>query len=451
MKGKNKVIFISLIIVCVVQMNMLTLYAEESWSAGPDINTESAIVMEADTGTVLYEKNVHERLYPASITKIMTCLLAVENCDLAEQVTFSYDSVHKTEGSSIWRDVDEVMTMEQCLYGMMLNSANECAYAVAEHTGGTYENFIQMMNNRINELGGQDTNFNNPHGLTDENHYTSCYDMALISKQALKSDIFRKIVDTKKYTIPLTNKHPNEETYLVNHHKMLLDNTEYSYEYCIGGKTGYTEAAGNTLVTFAEKDGMTLICIVMNEKTPNHYIDTKNLLNYCFENFKLWNISQNKVNLKNNDSGIKFFETQSDFVKIDEAASIILPKLAKFTDAVPTVTENTDYPEIVGTIQYTYKGKVVGVANIELTREKIEPFPFKQNEGVESKEVVILSNKNIVWGILAFILLCGLGTGIYFFIKNFYLIRYKLITYRNRNLNSLNFKTKKNRKKRKRW
>ena len=189
------------------------------------MQAESAVVMEASTGTILYEKNPHEELYPASITKIMTTLLAVENCSLDEEVTFSYESVHNIdrESTHISRDVGEVMTMEQCLYAVMLGSANECAYAVAEHAGKGFENFIAMMNDKAQKLGCQNTHFNNPHGLTEEEHYTSAYDMALISQAAMKNDTFRAITGTKRYTIPVTNKHPNEETPLVNHHKMLTN------------------------------------------------------------------------------------------------------------------------------------------------------------------------------------------------------------------------------------
>lgn len=183
-------------------MGGVTVQAEEYWPEGPQIAGDSAIVIEASTGTVLYEKNSHQQFYPASITKVMTALLATEKSGLDEDVTFSEDAVFKTEGSGIARDVGEVMTMEECLYGMMLESANECAYAIAEHTGKEYSRFITMMNKKAKSLGCKDTHFNNPHGLPDEEHWTCAYDMALICKEALSNDIFRRIVNTKRYTIP---------------------------------------------------------------------------------------------------------------------------------------------------------------------------------------------------------------------------------------------------------
>ena len=153
--------------------------AEESkyWPEGPEVGSVSAIVMEANTGAILYEKNVHEKLYPASITKILTGLIAIENNSLSETVTFSKDAVYKIEGTHIARDVDEKMTLEETLYAVLLGSANECAYATAEHVGGTYDNFVKLMNERAKEIGCVDSNFTNPHGLPDPNHVTSEYDM----------------------------------------------------------------------------------------------------------------------------------------------------------------------------------------------------------------------------------------------------------------------------------
>ena len=231
------------------------------WPQGPEVQSSAAIVMELSTGLILYEKNIHDVHYPASITKILTTLLAVENSTMDEVVTFSKDSVFNTEGSGIARDVGEEMTMEQCLYAVMLASANECAYAVAEHVAGDIQSFVDMMNERCAALGCKNTHFNNCNGLPDEQHYTSVYDMALIAREAYSNETFRIICGTKTYTIPFTNKHEDEETFLQNHHQMLYPyrTREHLYDYCLGGKTGYTLAANSTLVTYAEKDGMTLV------------------------------------------------------------------------------------------------------------------------------------------------------------------------------------------------
>lgn len=227
MKKKKRILSFGLAVCCFVGLlgiNTQKVKAAEYWPKDPETESPNAIVMEESTGTVLYDKNSTEQHCPASITKIMTTLLALENCSLDETVTFSKEAVYNTHGSGISRDVGEQMTMEECLYAVMLESANECAYAVAEHVGGTVENFVQMMNDKAAELGCVNTHFNNPHGLSEGEdatlHYTCCYDMALIAKAAYQNETFRVITSTKTYQIPPTNKH-DEITYLQNHNEMI--------------------------------------------------------------------------------------------------------------------------------------------------------------------------------------------------------------------------------------
>lgn len=430
MKNKKKWWILLIGMLCLLPVHILPVQAEEYWPEGPQIEGETAIVMEASTGTVLYEKNSHEHCYPASITKIMTILLAVENSSLDEEVTFSQDAVYKTEGSGISRDIGEVMSMRECLYGMMLESANECAYAIAEHVGGNYDNFITMMNNKASELGCKDTHFNNPHGLPDEDHWTCANDMALICQEALKNDIFRMIVNTRRYTIPPTNKH-SEETYLSNHHKMKNNykgDEQYLYDYCIGGKTGYTSVAGSTLVTFAEKDGMTLICVVLKEAGPSHYVDTRTLFDYCFENFQSWNIAENEKNYTEDVPEINIFENEGSFIGLNDEGCIVLPVAAAFEDAVPKVAESNGDDRVIGRIEYTYADRKIGGTDIELTGIKVPEFKFgKKMEIVEqpAKKVIKINVKYVVIGIIVVILLVGLGFGIYHIADNIYLIRYK--------------------------
>jgi len=222
----KQVLIAALTLVSVLAAVPQRAQAEAYWPEGPQTDANSVIVMEVNTGTVLYEKKSHAKHYPASITKIMTVLLAIENCDMDEIVTFSADAVYKNEGdtSHIARDLGEELTVEQCLYAIMLESANECAYAVAEHVGqklgGDYQTFVDLMNERAAELGCTDTHFNNANGLPDEEHWVSAYDMALISAEAYKSEIFRTIAGTSSYTLPKTNK-CDEEYPCHNHHKMI--------------------------------------------------------------------------------------------------------------------------------------------------------------------------------------------------------------------------------------
>ena len=276
----------------------------ENWPAGPQVYAESAIVMEASTGTILYSKAIDEQHYPASITKIMTVLLALENCEMDEEVTFSHNAVYSIDygSSSIARDEDEVLTVEECLYAIMLESANECANAIAEHISGSTEAFADLMNQRAAELGCTNTHFVNPSGLPNEEHYTSAHDMALITRAAVSHEEFRKISGTSRYVLRATNK-KSEELLMNNHHYMIsgYKTSKYLDDTVFAGKTGYTEAALNTLVTCATRNGMDLIVVTMKsqgtgEKGVPIYPDTTNLLNYATENFQKVNISENEAN-----------------------------------------------------------------------------------------------------------------------------------------------------------
>ena len=358
------------------------------WPTGPEIVSSSGIVVEADTGTILYEKDSLAAHYPASITKILTTLLAVENSSMDEVVTFSYDSVHKTEGSGIARDVGEEMTMEQCLYGVMLASSNECAYAVAEHVGGgNIDTFIQMMNDRAARLGCQNTHFTNCNGLPDEQHYTCAYDMALIAMEAYKNETFRIICGTKTYTIPFTNKHTDEETYLQNHHQMLYPyrTRKYLYDYCLGGKTGYTMAANNTLVTYAEKDGMTLICVVMDAPS-GHYDDTRGLFDFCFDNFKQLNVLENETSYASQaPEGRAVAGSYEPFVSLDASSRIVLPITAEFSDAESEVVYGESGSDVLGSIYYTYANRAVGKADLTATNAVVDTFEFQKEDDTEQK------------------------------------------------------------------
>lgn len=355
------------------------------WPSGPQIASPCAIVMEADTGAVLYEKNADEVHYPASITKIMTALLALENSSLDEVVTFSATAVYENEGdtSHIARDLDEQMTMEQCLYGMMLESANECAWAIGEHVGGgNCQTFVDMMNEKAAELGCTNTHFNNPNGLPDESHVTTCRDMALISRAAIQNSTFRQIVGTVKYTIPPTNKHA-DPTPLNNHHQMLsaYKGNQYLYDSCIGGKTGYTAAAGSTLVTYAERDGMLLICVIMNSQST-HYQDTASLFDYCFSNYKMYNVSQNETRFADStQKDNSLFGEAEPFAELDTSAAIILPVNADFQDTVTEISYENVSGNVAGTLVYSYGGKQVGSADVITTGASGVTYEFGERTG----------------------------------------------------------------------
>ncbi len=264
-----------------VQTNEVT-----GWPQGPAVWAESAVVMDLDSQTILYSKNMDAVKYPASITKVMTTLLAIENSSLDERVTFSENAIYGIErdSSHIGIRVGEILSMEECLYGMMLESANEVCLAVAEHISGSVDAFVELMNQRAAQLGCTNTHFTNPNGLPDENHYTTAHDMALIAQAAYSHPLFSQICQTQTYVIPKTNM-CGEERWLNNHHKMLPEGA-YAYDGCTGGKTGFTQAALNTLVTFAERDGRRLVCVSLRTNGPQIYADTAAMLDYGFQNFQ---------------------------------------------------------------------------------------------------------------------------------------------------------------------
>lgn len=243
----------------------------------PEISAKAAVVMEASTGRILYAKNEDLKLPMASTTKIMTAILAIEKGKLDDTVSVSHKAVY-VEGSKIYLKPGEKIKLEDLIYGVMLESGNDAAIAVAEHIGGNLDNFVQMMNAKALSIGAYDTHFNNPHGLDSgiEDHFTTAKDLALITAYALKNPIFSKIVSTKTKTMSSSS---DEKRYFSNHNKML-----WIYPGADGVKTGYTRKAGRCLVTSATRDGMRLIVVTLND--PNDWRDTENLLNYGFENFK---------------------------------------------------------------------------------------------------------------------------------------------------------------------
>lgn len=446
-----------LTIISAVCLGKVDVKAADYWPDAPETLSPSVILMEESTGTILYEKNMDEAHYPASITKIMTTLLALENGNLSDMVTFSDDAINNTEGSGIARDYGEQMTLEQCLYGVMLESANECAYAVAEHVGGTVENFVDMMNAKAKELGCTNTHFANPHGLQDENHYTTAHDMALIAQAAYQNETFRIIIGTKMYTIPPTNKHA-EETVLRNHHDMLCTyhnaNRKYLYPYCVGGKTGYTATANSTLVTYAEKDGMTLICVVMNTQSPNQFIDTVNLFDYAFDNFQVLNVAENDTNYSAEttvDNGN--LNNIEPFVELDKDAVIVLPKTAEFSDTSSSVEYNDSDPEIAGSITYTYAGRNVGKADIKTTGVVVEGYAF-DNESTEEEEQEVVSTVQVrpIVVVLLIVAVILLGVLLFFlkrFYDNYYIIKHNRAVRRDRK--NQKRRIRKKRRRRRRW
>ena len=254
MKYKKKILCFFL---CIALMTGLfpvsAAFAAADWPTDVSISADGGILMDAGSGAILYEKNSREAYYPASITKILTALVILENCDLDETVTFSNEAVNTLEpGASILgARAGDQLSVRECLYALLLQSANEVANALAEHCSGSIDAFAELMNEKARSLGCTSSNFANPSGLNDENHYTSAYDMALISQAAFSNPTFVEIDSTTYYDVPAgkLKQYPDGWRYYA-HHRMLKKNDSLYYDGVIGGKTGYTSLAGNTLVTF---------------------------------------------------------------------------------------------------------------------------------------------------------------------------------------------------------
>ncbi len=348
----------------------MTSLAAPAWPDNVYIQAEGGIVMDADSGTVLFGKNIHERYYPASITKILTALIVIENCDLDEMVTFSYDAIFNVEenSSNMAASVGDTLTVRDCLYGLMLASANESANALAEHVAGSTETFAELMNQKAAELGCQDSHFANPSGLNDPNHYTSAYDMALIMQAALQNETFVEIDSALYYKHAPIKQYPDPEdphNVVYAHHQMLKKNSPVYYPGAFAGKTGYTSLAGNTLVTAAKKDSMTLITVVLNGSQV-HYSDTKRMLDFGFENFqtlKVADYDHTYTSIENDMSIAGLTTSDISVLSLDDRCFVTLPKGADISDAQTTLNYNlgeNDPEDAVAQIQYTYNDRTIG-------------------------------------------------------------------------------------------
>lgn len=253
----------------------------------PVITCQSAIVMDASTGQVIYEKDAYSKQYPASTTKIMTALIALEKGNMSDTLVMSENAIWgiDRDSSNIGLDVGEEISMKDGLYAILMSSANEVCVGAAEHISGTTDAFVALMNQKAKELGCTNTNFVNVNGLHDDNHYTCAYDLALMARSALGNPSFREMSACTYYEVPPTNL-ISDTRYLWQNNELICNTSDYYYSYCTGGKTGYTDQAGGTLVSWATYNDMELICVVMNtQPKDNIFTDSIKLYNYMFYNY----------------------------------------------------------------------------------------------------------------------------------------------------------------------
>lgn len=345
-----------------------------SWPVGPELVSGGAILIEAGTGAVLFEKNSEDRFYPASTTKLMTALLAFENSALGEVVTVSHDAVYDidVDSSRLWVNEGEELSMENSLYALMLPSANDLAYAIAEHISGTMPDFVDMMNRRAAALGCVNTHFENPHGLDADEHYSCPADLAKTMQALIKYPSFLKISGSKNYQIPATNL-CKEPRWVLNTHLMIRGS--YKYDGVAAGKTGHTDLAGANLVTYAKRGSLGLIAVIM--KAPDDdtlYKETAALLDYGFNNFTTVNVERESVNLSGSfpllfDKEDTVQYTNGNTLLTSDISYVVLPSSASISDITKQVslsqlTSFSNGRNTIGKILYYYGSRIVGSTDI---------------------------------------------------------------------------------------
>ena len=389
--------------------------AVEGWPEGQAIQASAGIVMDIDTGVFLYSKNCDRQLYPASITKIMTCILTLENADLDAVMTCSPIVYELDENASnVGLSEGEQITIRDALYTLMLESANDTANALAEYVGGSMENFAQMMNDRAAALGCTGTHFSNPSGLSADDHYTTAHDYALIAADAYRNEGFRKLCSTVNYEVPPTNLY-EETRYLQNHHRMLISDSDYYTSWCTGGKTGYTERAWNTLVTYAERDGRRLVCVLLHGNgSDQNYLETIDLLNYGFNNFQNIGLSENfrgrtmaqamHVNYLGKATALEAPELQQTISEFSGNAVVSVPQEVDASAIVVSPASDVNNPGETKALNITYHGWPVGRMNLTVpTANLYLSYPWQRAvqvtmQGEEGdKENNIADTSEIVW------------------------------------------------------
>ena len=348
---------------------------EQVWPDAPELAGEGVVLMEANTGALIFEKNPDEKLFPASTTKILTAIVVLENSSLDEIVTFTEECCDLEEGAVTIDSVPgEQMVLKDVLYGLLLPSGNDCAMALALHVAGSIDRFADMMNAKAEQIGTKNSHFTNPSGLFDPDHYTTAADMALIAQYAFHNSTFVDIISHPTYIIEPTNKTP-ESRVLTNTHEMITPTNPDYNSHVIGGKTGYLYEAGRCLVTYAEKDGITLICVILNGSYYGIFSETQALLDFGWDHFKILNISEEerrfsyasedaKVTIDPSDqilglNGVPFYELTS---KINYAYYLDENEYAEAKEEAGILPG--DPRQLYAWIDYSYAGHYLGRCHV---------------------------------------------------------------------------------------
>lgn len=384
-----------LALACVISIFSVSVcaFAKPDWPLDTGCQSEAGIVMDLDSGAVLFAQNIHVQEYPASITKLLTALVVVENASMDEQVTFSHDAVYNVEsgsGNKLQLEEGDVLSVKDCLYVMLLQSSNQAANALAEHVGGSREAFADMMNEKAASLGCRESHFVNPSGLNDPEQLTSAYDMAQIGAAVFGNPTLLEICSTTSATLPPTINNPNGRTYSMEHKLVVTGDSsdENYYPSAVAGKTGYTSLAGQTLVTYAEQDGRRQVAVTLKSTQRTHYSDTKTILDFGFARFKNVSVAENETDYVTGEEPVTIGDetySPSDLY-LDEKAVVTLPNDAQFSDADKYLQTEipASHPEgAVARIIYTYNDRQIGVAWVYST--KAASAPVSAEDGTDNE------------------------------------------------------------------
>lgn len=368
---KIKIFFVTLIIIAATIMpgKAAAKDSEPVLPNLPEIRSSKIVLMDADSGEVLYANNPDAKSYPASTTKLLTALLAVENSSLSDEVIFSKKAVDSLEpgDANVAISEGEILTMEQALHCLILRSANEVAYGIAEHIGGDMTSFTTIMNNKLEAIGAKNSHFTNASGLHNSLHYTTPYDMALIAKECFNNKTLMQIAGySGLYTINPTNK--SKFTRYYKPRFQMLEGGEFAYRYCVGGKTGYTDEGGNCVVSFAQKDDLRLICVVFDSGAESRYTDSIALFDYYFDNYKKLPLNGNYSGLSSDSIDIldllDSIDSSTDVsISFEKDAYLLVPKEADMSDLTCIVT----YADNIA-----YNGREGGFANLSFYYRNID-------------------------------------------------------------------------------
>lgn len=390
-------------LLCIILFSLLTTFFVTSSFATDDeefsIDSPAGILMDLSTGKVLYEKNMNEKKYPASLTKVLTAIVVLENCQLDELATVSYNAVMSLSSGYVTANLQmgEELTVEQLLYVLMVGSSNDAAIVLAEHISGSQEEFANLMNKKAEEIGCLNSHFVNPNGVHNKDHYSTAYDLALIAKYAMQNEEFRKLVSTTSYKLPATAKYEREDRLFTTTNSLLIVNNNgradnYYYKYATGIKTGFTTPAGNCLIASSNKDGFELLTVVLgsgqnSEGLSQRYLDTISMFNHGYANYFMREVAKQGSVVQTTVISNATRDTKKLDLVLSNDITVLVKKEDKNTALLPEVilNENLKAPikqgEIVGKVKYkvdeiTYEADLLANSDVKPSRFLIKLLIF---------------------------------------------------------------------------